>query len=321
MIWRRVQDQNQAQRQDRLISATQTDSSAASLLLAGVGLMLLASFFFAVMSTLVALGGKTLPPVELVFLRNLFGLIVFSPMLPLVWRSIRGSNQHGLYALRALVSFAAMIIWFWGLTQMPLAEAVSLSFTLPLFVTAGAALFLGETVGPRRWIATAVGFVGVLVILRPGYVPISLAAVAVVASTALMAAAVLMVKNLSNTEAPTVIVGYLLLLMLPVSGVASIPVWVTPSPRVWLYMLALGVVATLAQWLFTMAMRGRDVSILAPLDFFRLPFTALLAYWVFDQTASGWVWAGAGIIVAANLYIVRREAALGQKRRQHLAEP
>ncbi|MEM7706937.1 MAG: DMT family transporter [Pseudomonadota bacterium] len=291
------------------------------MLVRGVILMLLASGCFAVMNTLVALGGKTLPAIELVFLRNVFGLVVCLPLLPRVLPAILRSSNHGLYLLRALVSFSAMLIWFWSLNQLPLAEAVSLSFTLPLFVIAGAALFLGEAVGPRRWVATAVGFVGVLVILRPGFIPVSLASVAVVFSTALMAAAVLMVKNLSNTEAPLVIVLYLLLIMLPVSGVASIPVWVTPSPKVWLLMAGLGVFATVAQWLFTTAMRGRDVSILAPLDFFRLPFTALLAYWIFDQLPSFWTWLGAGIIVAANLYIVRREAKLARERQQSPPAP
>ncbi len=286
------------------------------LLARGVALMLAAGLFFAVMTILVAMGGQTLPAIEMVFLRNVFGLLLFAPLLPRIIPGLRKTRQHWLYLTRALVSFTAMLIWFWALNQLPLAEAVSLSFTLPLFVTAGAAIFLGEPVGPRRWLATFLGFVGVLVILRPGFAPVSLASVAVVFSTALMATAVLLVKNLSNTESPLLIVIYLLLIMLPISGLASIPTWVNPQPEVWLLMVALGLFATVGQWLFTMAMRGRDISLLAPLDFVRLPLTAALAYWVFDQRPTLWTWAGAGIIVAANVYIVHREAVLGRARRR-----
>ena len=276
--------------------------------------MLVACALFSLVNALVVIGAEQLHTLQIVFLRNLFGLLALAPVLPRIWRPLLDSGQRRFYMLRAVVSTLAMVTWFWSLTQLPLALAVSLSFTLPLFITIGAGLFLGETVGPRRWVATWVGLAGVLVIMRPGLDASLLASFAVIVSSILMAASVLMVKSISKTDPPGVIVAYLMILMVPFTGVATLGVWQWPTASLWWIMLLLGVCASLGQWLLVQAMRGRDMSFLAPLDFARLPFSALLGYLLFSQRPDGWTIAGALIIFTSSPYITHRETRVGRRR-------
>jgi len=132
-----------------------------------------ASFFFAAMGALIRLGATELHAFQIAFLRNFFGLLFMLPWLYRDGFAVLKTERLRLYWLRAVLGVITMLTWFWAMTVMPLAEAVSLSFSAPLFVTIGAALILGEYVGARRWSATIVGFLGVMVILRPGINSIS----------------------------------------------------------------------------------------------------------------------------------------------------
>ena len=282
--------------------------------LRGALMMVAASFFFAAMNAIIRLASEELHTFQILFFRNFFGLMF---MLPWLLRSRAGSlktRRFRLYLARALMGLVAMALWFWALTVLPLAEAVSLSFTTPLFVTVGAALILGETVKARRWSATAIGFIGALIILRPGVEPLSLPTIVVVIAAATMAASVLMIKTLSRTETSPAIVFYMGLLMTPLAFLPALTVWQWPSLSGWLLMVLLGGFGTVGHLLFTGAMRTSDASAVMPFDFARLPFSALLGYWLFAQKVDIWTWIGAAVIFAAGAYITHREVRLG---RQH----
>ena len=163
-----------------------------------------------------------------------------------------------------------MLLLFIALSLLPLAEVTALSFTAPLFATVGAALLLREHVGARRWTATLVGFCGALVILRPGVGAFSGASLVALASAVAMAAAQLSVKSLSRTEHPNAIVAIMGLLMTPMSLPPAVFVWVWPSASTFLWLLLMGLAATIGQVFLVRAMQTADASAVMPFDFSRL---------------------------------------------------
>ncbi len=273
--------------------------------------MTAACFVFAAMNAIVRLGSEELHVFQMVFFRNAFGMVLIIPILVQGWPQVLRTKQQPLYAARAVSSLAAMLLWFWSLSKLALADAVALSFTMPLFVTIGAALFLGEAVKLRRWSATLAGLLGALVILRPGQNPLIAESLLVILSAVFMATSAMLIKILVRTDRSSTIVSYMVLYLTPLSLVAAIPVWQWPSAQGWFLMVALGGCATAGQYLFTTAVRDADVSAIMPFDFFRLPFSALLGFWLFDQMADVWTWVGAAIIFGAGIYIVHRESRLG----------
>jgi len=275
--------------------------------LKGALYMTAAAFFFSIMNYLVRLAGQELSPIEVAFFRNLFALLFMMPWLLRVGRSGLATRRLGGHVWRALFGMGAMFCWFYSVTLMPLAEAVSLNFTVPLFATAGAALVLGEVVRARRWTATAVGFLGVLVILRPGFTDVTWVTGLPILAAAFMACATLFVKSLSETESPNTIVLYMNLLLTPLSLVPAVFVWQWPSTTTLSYMALLGLLAAAAHIALTRAYAVADASAVLPLDYTRLPFVAAIAFLAFGEVPDLWTWVGAGIIAGSALYIAHRE--------------
>lgn len=273
-----------------------------------------ASFFFAAMGALIRLGAAELHAFQIAFLRNFFGLLFMLPWLYRDGFTVLRTERIGLYWLRAILGVITMLTWFWAMTVMPLAEAVSLSFSAPLFVTLGAVIFLNEVVGLRRWSATMVGFLGVIIILRPGINSINPAAIGVVASAVCMAGSILLIKVLSRSESPNAIVLYMVLMMAPLSLLPALAVWQWPSAQTWLWMVMLGGFGTIAHLLFTNALKVAEASAVMPFDFVRLPFTVVLGIWLFDQNIDLWTWAGAAVIFSSGIYIAHREILSGRPR-------
>lgn len=274
-------------------------------------LMIGACLCFASMLTLVRYLSADIHPIQSAFFRNLFGLLALLPWL--VRDGLPGlkTRRFGAHLVRAAFGLTAMVCLFLSVSLMPLAEATALTFTAPLFATAGAALFLGETVRIRRWAATVIGFCGTLIILRPGAETLSGGAPVALAAAAFMAAAMLMIKLLSRTESPNAIVFYFGALATPASFVIALFFWTTPTPVMWLWFALLGGVATLGQVLLTRAFAAADASAVIPFDFARLVFVSVFAYLLFGQIPDLWTWIGAAVIFAAVLYITHRESRLG----------
>ena len=276
--------------------------------------MTAASLGFSVMNIAIRSAAEELDPLQIAFFRNFFALLF---MLPWLWQVGFGGlrTAHlGLHLWRAVIGLAAMCLWFYSIALLPLAEAVALNFTVPMFATLGAAVFLGEIVRARRWTATIVGFLGVLIILRPGFTELTPAMALPVIAAAFMAISVIIVKRLSGTDQPGAIVFMMNLLLTPLSLVPALFVWRWPSWEVLGLMLLVGFFAMVSHIAITRAYTKADASAVLPLDYARLPFIAALAFLFFGEVPGLWTWVGAGVIAASAIYIARREAQVARER-------
>ena len=276
--------------------------------------MTAAAFFFSLMSTLVRVASADLPPLEVAFFRNLFALAAMLPwMLSSGFPGLDTSHLR-LHLTRAVIGVFAMWLWFTSLALVPLADAVALSFTMPLFIVAGAAAILGEKVGLRRWSATTIGFLGMLVILRPGFTELSPVMALPVATAACWATSALILKHMSAKVRAGTSVLYMNLLMTPLSLVPAAFVWRWPHWEDYVLLAAIGLLATLAHLALARALAAADASAIVPFDYARLPFIALLAFLLFGEVAEIWTWIGAAVIAGSAFYIARRERVLAKQR-------
>jgi drug/metabolite transporter (DMT)-like permease len=217
--------------------------------------------------------------------------------------------------LRAAFMVVATLTLYEAIALMSMAEVTSLTFTSPLFATALAVLVLGERVGPRRWIALAIGFSGVLVILRPGIVELEPVVLLPLLCSLAFAGVVVTGKKLASSESPESIVLYLSIWGLPLSLLPALLYWQWPTLEQALWLIAMGFAGNANMYGFARAFRIGDASLAMPFDFIRLPFTALVGYLAFAQRPDVWVWIGAAVIFAGSAYVTHREA-LAQRRAQ-----
>jgi drug/metabolite transporter (DMT)-like permease len=274
--------------------------------------MTAAAFCFSVMNVFVRLATEEMAALEVTFFRNFFALLF---MLPWLIRSGFGAlrtTRIKLHLLRSFFALLTMITWFSALAILPLSEAVALNFTVPLFATAGAALILGEVVRARRWTATAIGFLGTLIILRPGFAEVTPAMALPVLAALSMACATLTVKSLSRTESAATVVIYMTLILTPLSLIPALFVWQWPSWETLIYLVGLGGSGALAHLLLTIAYGKADASAVIPFDYARLPFVAVIAYFLFGEIPDLWTWLGAAVIAASAIYIAHREARVAK---------
>ncbi len=278
----------------------------------GAILAITASAFFAGMIGCIRTLADDLPPLEIVFFRNLFSFAFMVPWLALHGLSVLRTSHHKLYLGRSTIGFVSMCLWFTGVAYLPLNESTALSFTAPLFASVGAVIFLGEVIRLRRWTATIIGFLGTMIILRPGFADLTWAQGVILASAVTSGINAIMVKQLTRTETANAIVTYMTLYALPFSLVAAALVWVTPPVHTWPLILLLGFFATMGHLCLTRAFFCMDASSVTALDFSRLPFVAVIAWLVFSETPDIWTWIGAAVIVSATVYITHREAVIAR---------
>ena len=219
------------------------------------------------------------------------------------------TDHHRYYLGRSFLGFLSMLTWFTALAMMPLAEATALSFTSPLFATIFAVVLLHEVVRRRRWTATVIGFIGAMIILRPGMSDLGIAHALVLGSSALAGVNAILVKQLTRSESANAIVTYMTLYILPMSLVPALFVWVMPPLHTVPLIVGLGLLATFGHQAMTRAFVATDTSIVMSFDYARLPFVALIAWFVFGEVPDIWTWVGAAVIVGASTYIAHREAA------------
>ena len=279
----------------------------------GVLLMTGATFGFSLMAGLIRYSSQSLDPLQIVFFRNLFALAFMLPWLARVGLGGLRTRRLGLHVTRAVFGLCAMSSWFSAVALLPLAQAVSLNFTVPLFATIAAALVLGEVVRLRRWTATAIGFLGVLVIVRPGFESISPATGLPILAALFMAAAATAIKSLSRTEDPSAMVFYMNFFLTPMSLIPALFVWRWPDPATFGAVVLIGLLAALSHQLMTRAFARADASAIMPLQYMRLPFTAAVGYFAFAEVPDIWTFLGAVIIAGSAIYIAQREAAAARR--------
>lgn len=273
-----------------------------------------AAVCFSVMALLIRLATRELSPLEVAFFRNLFALTFMMPWLARVGLGRLRTRHIGRHLARAGAGLLGMLAWFSSIALLPLAQATALNFTSPLFATAGAALFLGERVRARRWTATAIGFVGTLVILRPGAETVTSVALLPIGAALCMAVGTLLVKSLSRYDPPGTIVLYMNLFLTPLSLLPALVVWEWPRAPVLAFLVGIGLLAATAHVLLTRAYVRADASAVMPFAYARLPLVTLFAYLAFGEVPSAWFWPGAAMIVGAAIYISQRESSMARPR-------
>jgi len=269
---------------------------------------ILAAISFAFMMTSVRSMEGKFDAFEIVFFRAVIGLFM---VIPLVSRSgIRAlkTDKMPLHIVRTLFALFAMATLYYALADIPVAQAIALTFLIPLFTTIAAGVVLRESVGIHRWSATLVGFAGAMVIIRPGMVDISLPVLLVVLSSALYAGAWSSVKILTRTDSATVTVFWMNVLMVPLTAIPVAFLWVTPDWSDAPALLVMAVSGWAAHFCQARAFEKSDASAVMPFDFLRLPLGALFGFVLFAELIDIWTWAGAVIIFIAGYYITRREA-------------
>lgn len=275
--------------------------------------MLASTLCFGVMAIAIRLASQTLNTLEIAFFRNLFGLLAVLPLVMRVDPASLRTTQLSRYFVRCVIGIFSMLAGFWAIGHLPLAQAISLSYSSPVFVTILAALMLGEHVRGRRWAAVAVGFIGVLVIVRPGSTEFTAGTLVALLAAVLSAIVAIQIKQLSRADAANTIVLYTYLFWVPISFVPALFVWEWPQGIVWLWVIGAGLCGTGGQVLWTHALQLGEVSALTPISFVQLPLVAVVGWIWFDERVDVWTWVGAGIILAANAYIAHREAVLLRK--------
>lgn len=276
-------------------------------------LMLGSTLAFGLMAVAIRYATRYVPTQEVAFFRNAFGLLALLPMLLRPGHAPLKTQQLPRYFVRSAIGLGSMLCAFWALGHLPLAQAVSLSYSTPLFVTIAAVLWLGETVRVRRWAAVVVGFIGVLVIVRPGTAGFTAGSLVAVAAAVLSSLVAIQIKQLTRIDSADTVVLYTYVFWVPLSLVPAVFVWVWPTGMAWLWLLATGVLGTIGQLLWTRALRLGEVSALTPISFLQLPLVTLFGWLLFNETVDRWTIIGAGIILAANAYIAHREAVLSRR--------
>jgi drug/metabolite transporter (DMT)-like permease len=251
-----------------------------------------------------------LHPFEVVFLRNVFACIILLPLLAWRGRSLLQSAQFPLYGWRAAISLFSMQAWFYALSLIPLGEVTAISFLAPLFGTIGAVFLLGERVRLRRWTAVIVGFLGAMIILRPGAIPLGAGQICAVLSAMTMGVTAILIKQLTARDDPDKIVLLTNLLLAPLSLVPALFVWRWPSPDALVPLVGMGVCAVLGHVTLVRGYAATDASLAMTFEFSRLPFAVGIAYVAFKETIDLWTWAGALVIFGSAVYITHREAQL-----------
>tara|TARA_A100001037_G_scaffold175784_1_gene157571 strand:- start:8516 stop:9358 length:843 start_codon:yes stop_codon:yes gene_type:complete len=269
--------------------------------------MSVAMFCFASMDGMLRHITTELHPFQTVFLRSIFGLFFLSPWLLRTGLEGLKTQRPLLHVARGFSSVFGFTLWVVALSLIPLAEATALSFSMPIFATLGGVLILREKATWARWIAVIVGFIGVLVIIRPGIAIVHIGALVTLLAACGFAASALITRKLSATEAPFTVVFFVSLFMSVVTLAMSLPVWQSPSFEILGVAAASGALGTIAQLCLVRAYGAADVSVIVPFDFVRLIFVTIIGFLVFAQIPDTWTWIGAILIVGGNTIAAHRE--------------
>jgi drug/metabolite transporter (DMT)-like permease len=288
----------------------------------GIALILASTVFLGTSDATSKYLSGTLPSIEIAWIRFMvFALIMVPAMLPGSPLYALRTSRLGLQGLRGAALLGSSLFFISGLRFLPIAEASATSFISPLFVTALSIFFLSERVGVRRWLATAVGLIGVLIILRPGTSAFHLAAFFPVVSALAWAGTLVMTRMLSGKESTVTTMTYSSIVGLGILTALVPLVWVAPSWHDILFGILIGVSSTAGQWIVVLAFRYADASVLAPFSYTQLLWVGILGFLIFGEVPDVWTVTGAAIIVASGLYTAHRERVRRSQLLSVAAEP
>ena len=251
---------------------------------------------------------STLPVLQITWSRYFFTIVITLPIMLFFYRkNLTWTEQPKLQLIRGLLLFCANILFFYSISIISLAKAITLAFIAPLIVTALSPFLLGEKVGYKRWAAVITGFIGSLIVIRPGFVELNLASIAALGTGVLYGFYLIITRMLHDSDIPlltlllTVIVGAVL-------GSLIMPtVWVSPTITEWYMMFAIGFFASLGHLFIILSLRYADASKLAPFGYFEIVTSIIIGYYFFNHFPDSWTFLGLFIIISSGIYIFRRE--------------
>ena len=252
---------------------------------------------------------STLPVLQITWSRYFFTVVIALPIMLIFFRkNLTWTEQPKLQLIRGLLLFCANILFFYSISIISLAKALTLAFIAPLIVTALSPFLLGEKVGFRRWAAVVTGFVGSLIVIRPGFVELNLASIAALGTGVLYGFYLIITRKLHDADNPlltlllTGIVGAIL-------GTMIMPtVWVQPTIVEWYMMFAIGFFASIGHLFLILSLKYADASKLAPFGYFEIITNIIIGYYFFSHFPDNWTFLGLFIIISSGIYIFRREA-------------
>lgn len=268
-------------------------------------ILLTALVAFTAMTVFIKLAGQTMPLVQILMIRQVIMQILILPFIVRDFPNVLITGRPGLQIFRGLLQLGAMVLSFAAVIHLPLAHAMAISFSYGIFVTIGAGVFLGETVGRGRWIATALGLVGVGLMLRPSGDASVLYSVVAVFGAVFAAASAISVRHRPTAGGAHTVLTYQALVLLSALAIPAALTWVTPTFDQWMLLLLVGVTGTIGQWMLTVAYQTGDAAALAPLDFVRLLLTVAVGFVLFGDSLDAWLLAGGLILVGSVAYTLR----------------
>ncbi len=275
--------------------------------------MFSAGLSFVVMTALVKSLGTTMNPIQAAFLRYALGLVFLLPALRSIMATKLTPRLLTLFGVRGVVHAVAVMLWFFAMTQIPLAEVTAMNYMTPVYVTLGAALFLGEKLAFRRIAAILVALVGVLIILRPGFREVSAGHLAMLGAALTLGGSYLLAKLLVRDVPPSVVVAHLSIWVTLALIPFAVAVWTQPSMRDLGVLFLVACFATAGHYFMTLALQAAPVAVTQPITFLQLIWATLLGAVVFHESVDVWVVAGGTLILCAVSFISWREAVLNRR--------
>ena len=278
-----------------------------------IGWMLVTGLCFVCVTGIVRYVGSDIPAAQAAFIRYVIGLGLMLPFMGAVFRGGFVGPALGIYALRGFCHALGVILWFYAMARIPLAEVTAIGYMAPIYIAIGAALFLGEKLAARRIAAIVAAFVGAMIILRPGFQEISSGQMAQVISAPLFAVSYLVAKRLSMQASPTVVVGMLSVFVTLCLAPFAWSVWITPDPVDVLWLGLVAVFATAGHFTMTKALHAAPLAVTQPVTFLQLVWATILGAVAFGEAVDFWVLLGGGVIIASVSFISYREWVLSRR--------
>ena len=297
----------------RSIKGMEHSAPAQSRPVVAVSWMLLTGALFVAVTAIVKHVGSDIPAPEAAFLRYALGLVFLLPMIRTMLRVGMDRSAMKLFGLRGVAHAIGVMLWFYAMTQIPIAEVTAMGYITPVNVTIAAAIFLGERLAVRRIAAIGFALLGALIILRPGIREVSGGHLAMLANGVLFATSYLVAKIMADRVPASVVVGWLSIIVTIVLAPFAFAVWVWPSWEeiAWLFLVA--ALATTGHYTMTLALRAAPIAVTQPVTFLQLVWATLLGALVFAEAVDGWVIFGGALIMGSVSFITWREAMLKRR--------
>ena len=276
--------------------------------LQGICWIALSGLLFSILNAGLRYVSLDLPPMVTSFFRFLFGLVFIAPIVLRMGLGVFRTKSPLMQVGRNVVHASAFAIWYTALPLIPLAEMTAIMFAGPLFITIGAALFLGEKVRWRRWAAIGFGFLGVLIIVRPGFANVGFGTWLMLSSVPVIAASQLIAKVQTKVDSTQTIICWQTILLILFFLPAALLQWKTPSVEQLVILLGCGLIGSAANMCMVQAFQVAEISAVQPMMFLNIVWASAWGLIVFADTPDFWTFVGAGVIIASTSYIARREA-------------